>query len=179
VDNIKETSIVLEYEDGIARLDTKILYIKIYGWAPGHTSFMDDCTIVIANLGLHYNALTGSLANARFKRSLILNDSRGAIAYLANFAAPSASSYHDGNNRRIAIWRVALPHHFDTPNGHYEPNSECSLTPRKLICSNDAPIQLFNKIYNDAFSKFCNAMTSTLNFNTYEQRCTVNRTSLE
>jgi hypothetical protein len=179
VDHIEETSVVLEYDDGVTRLDTKVFYIKMYGWAPGHTSFMDDCTIVVANLGLHYDAVTGSLANPPFEGNSLLNDFRSVIAYLADFAAPSASSYHDGINRRIAIWRSALPQHFDTPDGHYKPNSECSLSPRKLNRSNDTPIQLYNRIYDDAFSEFCNATTSTLNFNTYEQHCTVNRTSLE
>jgi hypothetical protein len=179
VDHIKETSVVLEYDNGVTRLDTKILYIQMYGWAPGHTSFMDDCTIVIANLGLHYDAVTGSLANAPFKGSTLQNDLRGAIAYLADFAAPPASSYRDGRNRRIAIWRSALPQHFDTPDGHYQENAECSLSPRKLNHSDDNPIQLYNKIYNDAFSEFCNASTSALNFNTYEHSCMVNRTSLE
>jgi hypothetical protein len=181
MDHVKETSVILEYDDNVTKLEAKIFYIKMYGWAPGHTSFMDDCTIVVANLGVHYESDTGQLANAptSLRGSLLSDDFRGAIAYLTDFAAPASSSFRNGSSRRIAIWRSALPQHFDTPDGQYKKNAECSLLPRKLNRSNDAPMQSYNKMYSDYFSELCNASTSSTDFNTYEHSCTVNLTSLD
>mmetsp|Transcript_13429 Transcript_13429/g.29162 ORF Transcript_13429/g.29162 Transcript_13429/m.29162 type:complete len:292 (-) Transcript_13429:138-1013(-) len=174
MEHIRETAVTLEYNDGTI-LNTTFSWIMNYGWAPGHTSFMDDCSIVIANLGLHYNRRTGALANAPPSRkgALLANDFRAAITYLTDFTS-------SGDNR-IAIWRSALPQHFDNDDGHFgKAGDQCSLLPRKPSGS-DAVIQEYNKLYNNEFAKFCNVQQnqSTSDCGEYEHTCTVDRTSMD
>lgn len=45
-------------------LTTSFKWIKLYGWSPMHTSFADDCTVVVGNPALHYDENTGELKNA-------------------------------------------------------------------------------------------------------------------
>lgn len=83
LDHIKRTTVFIDNSG----LNTSFSFIKAYGWVPGHSkygiifflfccfytnqdftlilplllylaSFLDDCSIIIANLALHYNAGT-------------------------------------------------------------------------------------------------------------------------
>ncbi|KAL7540222.1 hypothetical protein ACHAXR_009953 [Thalassiosira sp. AJA248-18] len=171
MDNIMQTKVTLGNN-----LNTSFSYFKSYGWAPGHTSFLDDCSVIICNLGLHYNIETGQQSNAmgKTKGSTLANDFRAAITYLADFAS-------SGDNR-VAIWRSALPQHFNTSDGHFREGKGCSILTRKKpnLSHADATIQLYNTFYNKAFAEFCNVLldqTSPSECESYEVRCTVNRIS--
>jgi len=148
----------------------------MYGWAPGLTAFMDRCSVVIANLGLHYDVHTGDLHNYGPRQFSFADDMRAVITYLADFEASSSK-----NNSRLAIWRSALPQHFDTKDGHYERGKNCSLLPRNTSGEN-AIIQAYNNFYEEQFAKFCGVKQqnqSSSECSSYEYVCTVNQTSMD
>mmetsp|Transcript_15252 Transcript_15252/g.27601 ORF Transcript_15252/g.27601 Transcript_15252/m.27601 type:complete len:274 (-) Transcript_15252:501-1322(-) len=165
--NLKETTVTLQHNNG-DRFNTQFYWIQMYGWSPGHTAFMDGCSVVIANLGLHYDVHTGFLVNAPRKISFA-DDMRAVITYLADFEASSSE-----NNRRLAIWRSALPQHFDTKDGDYQQWKTCSLLPTEF-----SP---YNNLYEEQFAEFCDVQQrnqSSSECNAYEHVCTVNRTSMD
>lgn len=150
--------------------DTSISYIKQYGWSPLLTSFMDDCSVVIANLGLHYNEKSGELHNPLNIQMLntLAGDFKGAVSWLLDFAS---------SNDRTAVWRSALPQHFDTHDGHYAKSKSCLLQPRKSSNISETVIQDYNKLYNAEFAKFCPNQSSECG--EYEHICTANRTDID
>jgi len=65
-------------------------YMKHYGWAPGDTSFLDDCDIVVTNLGLHYSPYSEKLMNGYRSDTPIPNLGASVLAsvtYLADLAS--------------------------------------------------------------------------------------------
>ena len=62
---IREIVISLNYNgddegiDNIGKIHhcTSIRYYLTYSWSPWNTVFMEDCNILILNLGMHYDAL--------------------------------------------------------------------------------------------------------------------------
>ena len=166
LDHRMETAVRLQYADG-ENISTSFSFVKNYGWAPGHTSFLDDCSIVVANLGLHYDASTGLLSNPSpmMTRSFWAGI-YAAIIFLVDFASSS---------NRIAIWRSALPQHFNTKDGHFDHYQK---TAKTCTAQNNASIQEYNKVYNAGFAELCNATKPSL-CNSYEQTCTVNPMDME
>ena len=78
--------------------------------------------------------------------------------------------------------RSALPQHFDSSDGHYEKNKNCSSKPLNLINSTQGHvIQNYNKAYDRAFSTLCNNDTSPpqTSCDHLEHICTMNRTSMD
>lgn len=110
---------------------------------------MDNCSIAIANLGLHYDEESGLLSNYNRGRQIpsLDNDLRAMIAYLVDFDST--------DKNRVAIYRSALPQHFDSKDGHYEPHKACSPQSRKIDGVDNAFIQKYNQRYSDVFSKMC------------------------
>ncbi|KAL9186030.1 hypothetical protein ACHAXT_005268 [Thalassiosira profunda] len=165
LNDISETTISLE-RDG-ERISSSFNWIKSYGWAPGHTSFTDHCSIIVANLGLHYSVRSGELTQS-FTNATLGADLHAAITFLADFASSGGD--------KIAIWRSALPQHFQTDDGHHEEGKECSLVPRKP--ADGGVIQKYNAIYEETFARICNAQLSS-GCNAYEHSCSVNVKSVE
>ena len=119
LNDISETTISLE-RDG-ERISSSFYWIKTYGWSPGHTVFTHHCSIIVANLGLHYSVRSGELTQS-FTNATLGADLHAAISFLAGFAS---------GGDKIAIWRSALPQHFNTPDGHHEEGKKCSLVPEE------------------------------------------------
>jgi len=68
-----------------------VRYYKMYGWSPWTTSFLDDCNIVIMNLGLHYNA-RGAMKGIR-KWNLSYKDDVKAAMILGRFCILGKGSH--------------------------------------------------------------------------------------
>ena len=160
---------IMKTEVSVDGLPATFMWIKMYGWAPMHTSFAGDCSVVIGNLGLHYDENSGEMHNAI--NILLLNtlsgDLRAFLGWMLDFTTA-------GSNR-LAIWRSALPQHFDTPDGHYVKGRQCS----PLAPSNDTVIQKYNRLYDAEFAQFCSKNETASGCEQYEHVCTENRTSLE
>ena len=168
LNSLHETSVRLDY-DGNETYITSFYWIMNYGWCPSHTSFLDHCSIVVANLGLHYDAYTKRLSNSVGHGTTLDKDFYASIAHLVELAASG----------RVAIWRDALPQHFSTPGGHYERSKNCSMTPRKTL-SNET--QEYNKVYDTEFAKHCTFDQNTSRSQDcapYELTCSVNITSTD
>lgn len=104
MDSIKQSTVFLAYSNS-TKISTSFYWYKTYGWSPGHTSFMDNCNVVIANLGLHYKLSDGFLSNNNRNPPLKLDtDLLGMITYLTDFAS-------SGDN--VAIYTI---HHCNVMN---------------------------------------------------------------
>ena len=119
----------------------------VVGWSPWNVDSMEDCNVIIMNLGLHYNPLGNH--TGRETRHTLMDDMLAAITYLSNFTA--------SKDNRIAVWRSALPQHFATDDGHFHGgktlrNHSCSAIDDK---DNYRSQQVYNKVYDEAFSKLC------------------------
>lgn len=174
MDSIKQSTVFLAYSNS-TKISTSFYWYKTYGWSPGHTSFMDNCDVVIANLGLHYQLSDGFLSNNNRHPPLKLDtDLLGMITYLTDFAS-------SGDNK--AIYRTALPQHFNTSDGHFDSPGDsktCSLQHRKPEGSNSTMFQNYNRIYNKAFATLCNTKQhNSSDCGPYMHTCTVNRTNVE
>mmetsp|Transcript_18160 Transcript_18160/g.39515 ORF Transcript_18160/g.39515 Transcript_18160/m.39515 type:complete len:602 (+) Transcript_18160:168-1973(+) len=177
---IKETSVTVEWRDG-SRSTSRFQFFKTYGYPPWNFEFMNECTIVSFNLGLHYNARAPGIPNGYYGQHTLSDDIRGAITFLMDFVA--------AKENRIAVWRSALPQHFSTFDGHHEKGKDvnCSLNPLKLINSTRGQvIQNYNKAYEEVFSSFCDNGGNLLqnkrlssSCGRREHDCTVNRTSVD
>ena len=120
---------------------------RSYGWSPWNVDFMEDCTAIVMNLGLHY-APDGDHMG-RETRHTLQNDMLSAITYMANFTA--------SKENRVAVWRSALPQHFATKDGHFygrkklPKDSSCTAINR----TKHRGWQVYNEVYDEAFSKLC------------------------
>ena len=131
-------------------------YFKHYRWAPWLYEQMESCDVIVMIHALHYGWPVG--------KDEFYQDTTAAIAYLVNFTASS--------EKRVAIWRSALPQHFDTPTGHYLKNSKCIAIKEEYLSSqeNNAE-QEYNQIYNQIFSELCSTENSSCG--DAKLRCTV------
>ena len=177
--HLKQTVVSIQQEHEI--IETKFTYMKHYGWAPGDTSHLDDCDIVITNLGLHYSAKTGNLTNPYSDPTPIPTLGDGILAsiiHLADFASSDTD--------KIAIWRSALPQHFDTMDGHYMESArkDQKCTPLKpYSVGDDRVIQQYNTIYNEKFAELREypgvQSNQSLTCDAYESKVRVNRTRMD
>ena len=148
-----------------------IQYVKFYGWAPMHLSFADGCHVVVSNLGLHYSESTGRMHNAnRMQQGNTLGtDLPALLGWMLDH-----SSRRDGN---AAVWRSALPQHFDTVDGHYKDDGKskrCKPIPREQY--RGRAVQEYNRRYDRVFDRICNASTAPGECAPYEMTCTARRT---
>jgi hypothetical protein len=96
MNHIEETTVHLRYNtDRTGTYSTSFRYFQMYGWSPWVTSFMDDCDVVIFNIGLHYGA-HGEMRGTHFDSPQFSDDMKAVITHLTDF-----SSQGD----RLAIWR--------------------------------------------------------------------------
>mmetsp|Transcript_25055 Transcript_25055/g.52417 ORF Transcript_25055/g.52417 Transcript_25055/m.52417 type:complete len:346 (-) Transcript_25055:15-1052(-) len=99
--HVLESTVYLTYDaDNSTTYSSTIRYLQMYGWSPWVTSFMDDCNVVIMNLGLHYEPHTKDMRGTHWYEPKLVDDWRGAITYLVDFV----SSQKD----RKAVWRLVL-----------------------------------------------------------------------
>lgn len=111
--------------------------------------------------------------------SELKDDIRAAITFLVEFAASKSN--------RIAVWRSALPQHFNTTDGHYQKGKTCSLA--QLLLQNHPTetrkgngvtrqaIQNYNQAYDEVFGDSCEPVPGSCNGLTYQHSCTMNLTS--
>ena len=187
MDVIEETMVYMD-EDSVEGRGLRVgrfRYYKFYGWSPWNVEFMEECNIVIMNLGLHYWSSGQNIGIGNKNR--LIDDVRAAITYLSNFTA--------SKENRIAIWRSALPQHFDTRDGHFHPqqkhllkNKSCTAIKYTVGGSGKMQVQQeYNKVYDEAFSIMCNSQQQQqLNITMLEHSCghlkhicTVNLTSMD
>jgi len=140
-----------EYGSGNDKL-ARIRYFMTYGWSPWNIEFMEDCNIVIMNLGLHYspdNNHTG-----RQTRRPLMDDLRATFTYLANFTSSE-------NKNRVAVWRSALPQHFDTIDGHFygwdnlPTEHTCVDLKKNMTEVKTSSRQVYNFLYDELFASMC------------------------
>ena len=127
------------------------------------------------NLGLHYSP-DGEMYGDNFQP--LMKDMSAALAYLTNFT----SSRDD----RIAIWRSALPQHFDTSDGNYNNKELARLKVKKCVHLKDSNSkQPYNRLYDEVFSQICsrglmhNVDRLHLDCAGFWESCTVNVTSVD
>ncbi|KAL3793881.1 hypothetical protein HJC23_002128 [Cyclotella cryptica] len=126
----------------------RIRFFMTYGWSPWNVEFMESCNIVVMNLGLHYSPDGDHIGKQT--RHPLMDDVRAAITYLANFTSVQKN--------RIAVWRSALPQHFDTTDGHFyewdnlPTNHSCVSLTRE---GSDFSQQVYNAVYDQVFASMC------------------------
>jgi hypothetical protein len=161
---------------------TSFRYFQMYGWSPWVTSFMDDCDVVVMNLGLHYSS-RGDMRGTHFGSPKYRDDVMAAMTYMADFASDTTMSGRD----RIMVWRSVLPQHFNSTDGHYEEGLGCSLKqlrPKSGMIGQQE-IQNYNNVTNSIFLESCHLTTQEKERTPscakqhHEYDCTVNRTSVE
>ena len=169
LDAVERTDVTI---DG-GRSAASIRYVKFYGWAPMHLSFADDCDVVVTNLGLHYNETTGRMHNANSNQAWNTLDSD--VPALLGWMLDQ-SSRRPGN---VAVWRSALPQHFDTADGHYRKESK-RCKPMPAGQREGRTVQAYNRAYERAFARMCNVTTGDDGrpdeCAPYEMTCTARRT---
>ena len=136
---------------------------------------MEDCNIIVMNLGLHYSP-RGKMYGKSFQP--LIGDMFAALTYLTNFT----SSRDD----RVAIWRSALPQHFDTSDGNYDEGELAKVKDKKCVHVKDPNSkQPYNKLYDEAFSRMCSRESRPeidglhLDCGSIRESCRVNVTSLD
>jgi hypothetical protein len=94
MDHIKETNMYLRCNTVsiTETYSTSFQYFQMYGWSPWVTSFMDDCNVVIFNIGLHYDA-HGEMTGTHIKFD---NDIKAVITHLTDFLSQGDC---------FAVWR--------------------------------------------------------------------------
>lgn len=128
---------------------------------------MEDCNIVIMNLGLHYDP-RGDMLGKHY--APLMQDMYAAITYLANFTSTE--------DDRIAIWRSALPQHFDTFDGNYDQKELRSSHVKSCVPVKDSTSkQPYNTKYEAAFSQLCNDGAVDIACDGLLHSCNVNLTS--
>ena len=135
-------------------------YFKQYMWAPWMYEHMESCDVIIMNQALHYHWING--------RKELYDDTTAAISYLINFTASSEN--------RVAIWRSALPQHFDIPEGHYPldkivQDKKCVAIKEEYILQENNSKQEYNKVHDQVFSELCSTENSSCG--DAKLRCTV------
>lgn len=134
-------------------------YLQHYKYAPWTYEYMNSCDIIMMNHALHYVP----------KDEQLFNDTLAAIIYLANYTAA---------NDKVAIWRSALPVHFDTPDGHYtDKPMACVAHNDEYILKEGNELQEYTKVHNRAFAKLCQTDTSSCGHLTHT--CTVDTKSTD
>lgn len=173
LDAVERTDVTID--GGLRRATASIRYVKFYGWAPMHLSFTDGCDVVVTNLGLHYDETTGRMNNANRNqlRNTLDTDVPALLGWMLDH-----SSRRPGN---AAVWRSALPQHFDTRDGHYRAGSrKCVPMPRSGL--GGRAVQAYNRRYEGLFARMCNASTTPGDGPArpecapYEMTCTARRT---
>jgi hypothetical protein len=135
----------------------RIRFFMTYGWSPWNVEFMEDCNIVVMNLGLHYLP-TGNHTGKQTRRPL-MDDLHAAFTYLANFTSASQN--------RIAVWRSALPQHFDTEDGHFYgwddlPKDHTCVDLNNTNSTSEEGVvgkQVYNAVYDKLFGSMCATST--------------------
>jgi hypothetical protein len=130
-------------------------------WAPWTYEYMNSCDVIMMDHALHYRL---QLPNEE-----LFDDVMAAIIYLANFTAA---------NDKVAIWRSALPVHFDTPTGHYDAGlSRCVAHKDEYILQEGNELQEYTKTHKQAFAKLC--QTDTTSCGQLTHTCTVDMKSTD
>lgn len=111
--------------------------------------------MVIMNFALHYKPY-GDHIN-KVTGHTLMNDLKAGITFLTNFTASKTN--------RIAIWRSALPQHFDTHDGHFSlrlnklhDQHTCKPLPKT---NGTHKQQVYNSVYAEAFAIMCNQQPTT------------------
>ena len=133
----------------------RIRYYMTYGWSPWNVDFMEECNIVIMNLGFHYSSEGDHIG--RWNKHPLMDDVRAAITYLTNFTA--------ARKNRISVWRSALPQHFDTYDGHFQgwdklPKGQSCTAIKNSSSRNQLSRvqQVYNSVYDEVFALMCHSL---------------------
>mmetsp|Transcript_8792 Transcript_8792/g.19705 ORF Transcript_8792/g.19705 Transcript_8792/m.19705 type:complete len:395 (-) Transcript_8792:303-1487(-) len=152
----------------------RIRYYMSYGWSPWNVDFMEDCNVIVMNLGLHYNSDGDHMGKET--RHPLMDDMLASITYLTNFTASKAN--------RVAVWRSALPQNFATEDGHFKRWNQLKKghTCSAIDKGNPFKQQVYNKVYDEAFSKLCQLgqqinVTEEQTCDEYRHICKVNPTA--
>ncbi|KAL7534598.1 hypothetical protein ACHAXR_005984 [Thalassiosira sp. AJA248-18] len=147
--SILETKAHFRDEESEGKLKrARIRYYMSYGWSPWNVDFMEDCNVIVMNLGLHYNS--DGVHMGKETRHTLMDDMLAAINYLTNFTA--------SKDNRIAVWRSALPQHFPSHDGHFHgwdkmrKDESCSVVNEGNHTNRHG---VYNNVYDEAFSKQC------------------------
>ena len=152
---IRETAVVFRDTHD----EFRFRYLQHYKYAPWTYEYMNSCDIIMMNHAIHYVP----------KDEQLFNDTLAAIIYLANYTAA---------NDKVAIWRSALPVHFDTPDGHYtDKPMACVAHNDEYILKEGNELQEYTKVHNRAFAKLCQTDTSSCGHLTHT--CTVDTKSTD
>jgi hypothetical protein len=154
-------------------MNISLIFILSIFYYTGNVQFMEDCNIVIMNLGLHYDP-RGEMLGKHY--APLIEDMYAAITYLTNLTNSK------NNNSRIAIWRSALPQHFDTSDGNYNERELKQSKVKACVPVRDPKSkQPYNQKYDEAFSRMCNeGMLDGIHLSTCGgmwHTCTANLTS--
>lgn len=125
----------------------RIRYYMSYSWSPWNVEHMEDCHVIVMNFGLHYNSFGEH--HGKESKSRLMDDMQAAITYLSNFTA--------SKDNRIAVWRSALPQHFDTRDGHFLSWNKLKKDHTCVPNKGDSTLkqQVYNGVYDQAFAKLC------------------------
>lgn len=140
-----------EFDKSSSSKFARIRYFMTYGWSPWNVEFMEDCNIVVMNLGLHYMP-NGNHTGKQTRRPLV-DDLQATITYLANFSS--------SNENRISVWRSALPQHFDTHDQHFHgwdnlpKDHTCVGMTNQTVGTEKLSSQVYNAVYDELFATTC------------------------
>jgi hypothetical protein len=167
------------FEDGhLSRKLARIRFFMTYGWSPWNVEFMESCNVVVMNLGLYYMP-DGEHIGKQTRHSL-MDDLRAAITYLVNFTLVQKN--------RIAVWRSALPQHFNTADGHFygwdnlPANHSCIALKRATREGAGFSKQVYNTIYDQVFTSMCQQTRNSVREEScsyFKHVCNVDLMSLE
>jgi hypothetical protein len=157
MNQVRETTVL--FHDTLDEF--RFRYLQHYKYAPWTYEYMNSCDVIMMNQALHYRL---PLPNEELS-----NDVMAAITYLANYTA---------TNDKVAIWRSALPVHFDTPTGHYHDNPvACVSHNDTYILQEGNELQEYTKVHKQAFAELCQTDTSSCGQLTHT--CTVDTKSTD
>lgn len=150
--SILETKAWFKNENELDSKLARIRYFMTYGWSPWNVDFMENCNIVVMNMGLHYKP-DGDHIGKQTRKPLV-EDLRAAFTYLANFSS--------SNENRVSVWRSALPQHFDTFDGHFHgwenlpKDHSCIDFKRSAAKDQESSVrQNYNSLYDEVFASMC------------------------
>ena len=99
MNHIEETIVMLA-TDNSTTYTTVIRYFQMYGWSPWNVPFMEECTVLVLNLGLHYDAHKAGMKGTHWGSPIgslkFEDDFHAAITYMVDFIVS-----HQGT----AVWR--------------------------------------------------------------------------
>ena len=96
MNHIEETIVMLATDNSTTYYTTTIRYFQMYGWSPWNVPFMEGCTVLVLNLGLHYDARNAGMTGIRWGGPKFEDDFHAAITYMVDFIVS-----HQGT----AVWR--------------------------------------------------------------------------